>query len=131
MLDDKARFCLLPSSIEHPASSIAPNASEFCVRRWIPARESFRSSMFDVFELLPQIGLSDAVFFSHTYTVPIDLKVERMKRVIRDWDLGTDKRKKTKKEIKVHDLKPSKDAKGGGGAGHNISLGGNVIAGGH
>jgi len=37
--------------------------------------------MFDVFELLPQIGLSDAVFFSHTYTVPIDQKVERMKRL--------------------------------------------------
>jgi hypothetical protein len=90
--------------------------------------------MFDVFELLPQIGLSDAVFFSHTYTVPIDQKVERMKRVIRDWDLRTDKRKKTKKEIKVHDLKPSKDAKGGGGPGsHGFTggHGGNIIAGGH
>jgi hypothetical protein len=56
--------------------------------------------MFDVFELLPQIGLSDAVFFSHTYTVPIDQKVERMKRVIRDWDPRTDKRKKPKKRSK-------------------------------
>ncbi len=71
--------------------------------------------MFDVFELLPQIGLSDAVFFSHTYTVPIDQKVEGMKRVIRDRDLRTDKRKKAKKAIKVHDLKPVKDAKGGHG----------------
>ena len=42
-----------------------------------------------------------------------------------------DKRKKTKKEIKVHDLTPKKDAKGGGGPGHNIGLGGNVIAGSH
>jgi len=39
-----------------------------------------------------------------------------------------DKRKRTKKEIKIHDLKPKKDAKGGGGTGHNISLGSNVIA---
>jgi hypothetical protein len=96
--------------------------------------KAFRSSMFDVFELLRQIGPSDAVFFSHTYTFPIDQKVERMKRVIRDWDLRTDKRKKTKKEIKVHDLKPSKDAKGGGGPGsHGFTggQGGNVIAGGH
>jgi hypothetical protein len=42
-----------------------------------------------------------------------------------------DKRKRTKKEIKIHDLKPKKDAKGGGGPGHNISHGGNVIAGSH
>jgi len=57
--------------------------------------------MFDVFELLPQIGLSDAVFFSHTYTAPIDQKVERMKRVIRDWDLRTDiKERKPKKRSK-------------------------------
>jgi len=41
-----------------------------------------------------------------------------------------DKRKRTKKEIKIHDLKPKKDAKGGGGPGHNI-VGGNVIAGSH
>ena len=40
-----------------------------------------------------------------------------------------DKRKRTKKEIKIHDLKPKKDAKGGG-PGHNI-VGGNVIAGSH
>jgi len=84
--------------------------------------------MFDVFELLPQIGLSDAVFFSHTYTVPIDQKVQRMKRVIRDWDLRTDKRKKTKKEIKVHDLKPSKDAKGGSG---HYTTGGSGLHGAH
>ena len=42
-----------------------------------------------------------------------------------------DKRKKTKKEIKVHDLKPARDAKGGGGPGHNIGHGSNVIAGSH
>jgi hypothetical protein len=37
------------------------------------------------------------------------------------------KTKKNKKEIKIKipDLKPSKDAKGGGGAGHNI-VGGNT-----
>jgi hypothetical protein len=39
-------------------------------------------------------------------------------------DLSTDKRKKTKKEIKVHDLKPSKDAKGGGGPGSHGFTGG-------
>jgi hypothetical protein len=79
--------------------------------------------MFDVFELLPQIGLSDAVFFSHTYTVPIDQKVERMKRVIRDWDPRTDKRKKTKKEIKSM-TKLSKEEGGGGSHGFTGGHGG-------
>jgi hypothetical protein len=60
--------------------------------------------MFDVFELLLQIGLSDAVFFSHTYTVPIDQKVERMKQVIRDWDLRTGLEHKNKKEAKLENL---------------------------
>jgi hypothetical protein len=32
----------------------------------------------------------------------------------------TKKQKKAKKEIKVHDLKPQKDAKGGHGPGYNI-----------
>ena len=36
----------------------------------------------------------------------------------------TKKQKKAKKEIKVHDLKPAKDAKGGG-PGHNTP-GGNI-----
>ena len=35
----------------------------------------------------------------------------------------TKKQKKDKKAIKVHDLKPKKDAKGGGGPGHNIDHG--------
>jgi hypothetical protein len=35
------------------------------------------------------------------------------------------KQKKAQKEIKVHDLKPSRDAKGGGrGPGHNVGHGG-------
>jgi hypothetical protein len=41
-----------------------------------------------------------------------------------------DKRKKTKKAIKVYDLKPSNDAKGGGGSGHN-TVGGNILLGSH
>ena len=35
-----------------------------------------------------------------------------------------DKKKKTKKQIKIHDLKPSKDAKGG--VATNVSTGHNV-----
>jgi hypothetical protein len=70
--------------------------------------------MFDVFELLSQIGLSDAVFFSHTYTVPIDQKVERMKRVIRDWDLRTEQRRRTKNISKSKTSSQRKMPKGGG-----------------
>ena len=35
----------------------------------------------------------------------------------------SDKRKKSKKAIKMHDLKPKKDAKGGWGVGRGISTG--------
>jgi hypothetical protein len=36
----------------------------------------------------------------------------------------TKKQEKAKKQIKIQDLKPKKDAKGGGGPGHNTNHGG-------
>jgi hypothetical protein len=67
-----------------------------------------------VLELLPQIGLSDANFFKHGYILPTDQKVERMKRIIRDWDLRTRQRRRTKEISKPKTSSQRKMPKGGG-----------------